>query len=144
MQRPEDLWDMQNAVEITTRQAWTQILARFRPEPSPEHRRREIRYDTGLASVALAYESAGQKFVRKGKVLNVSPNGMLLRLQDQIDAHTTVLLKLTLTEGQALLVGRVVHSTPTVGAHKVGIKLTFDNEKTPAAASRRRLQQRGY
>jgi hypothetical protein len=87
-----------------------------------------MRLDAEAGSAALAFERGSQRFLRKGKLLNVSAEGVLVRLQEQVIPETTVLLRLTLTQGEALLVGRVVHCTPTVGAFKVGIVLSFEDQ----------------
>jgi hypothetical protein len=119
---------MKSAIEMTTRQRWEEVLALYPQELFPEYRRGHNRQDTEIGIAVLAFEFESQRLLRHGKVLNISPKGVLLRIWEPINLQTMVLLRITLIQEQALLAGRVVHCTPTVGAFKVGILLTFDEE----------------
>nr|HPM23538.1 hypothetical protein [Phycisphaerae bacterium] len=59
-------------VQTTPRAQWLKIISRFPVEPSPEHRRSEVRHDVALGSVQVAYEKNGRPTLAGGKVLNVS------------------------------------------------------------------------
>ena len=117
---------MDATVVTTTREAWEKMLAAYPSPAIDEHRREETRYESDLGNAALAFESESRPVLLRGRVLNAASNGVLLRLRERIRPATEVLLRLTLVQGEATLVGQVVHCTPTVGAYKVGIQLLFD------------------
>jgi len=112
-------------VQTTPRAQWLKIISRFPVEPSPEHRRSEVRHDVALGSVQVAYEKNGRPTLAGGKVLNVSAKGVLTRPTSSMDNGTVVLLRAHLGDESVVLVGRVSHCTETVGAFKLGVTLDF-------------------
>jgi hypothetical protein len=119
---------METAAGTTNRIVWERLLSRYPQEQHPEHRREHGRRETTIGTVELSLDCETPQFAHIGKVLNMSATGLLLRLREEVEPRTPVLLRVTLTEGQATLLGRVVHCTPTVGAFKVGVFLSFDEQ----------------
>ena len=108
--------------------------------PDHGHRRREARHIAPLGTARLAYEQAGLPELQTGKVLNISDHGAMIVTRQEIPEHAVLMMKISLGEDAFLLVGRVMHSTQTVGGYKIGIKLDFpaepSTESTPATTQK--------
>jgi hypothetical protein len=97
-------------------------------EITPEIRRKHPRRTVAIGTVDVAVTHKGTSAVWPGKLLNLSPAGVLIKQRRRIDCGIPVLVRLMLADEEAILPGSVVHCTETVGGYKVGIRLLFDNE----------------
>lgn len=116
---------MESQLDRTTQQHWLEVVARHDQLRDPGHRRSEPRRVAPIGTVRLAFEDAGCPLVHSGKVLNVSGAGVMVSARHEIPAGTMMMMQMVLDGEAYLLVGRVVHSTQTVGGFKVGIELEF-------------------
>ena len=120
-----ELWE-----QIVIRcELWQQIISRFPPDETPRHRRKHGRRGGSLGPVELAFEQGGEAVTRTGTLLNVSPEGVMIKQQDKIEPGTTVVMKAIPWEEMVVLKGRVIHCTETVGGFKVGIELRFADDE---------------
>lgn len=121
----QEISDVDEPDGTTTRERWQEILAHFPPDESPEHRRQRSRGDAGYGTVTLAFTDDGKSVERTGRLLNASAAGLMVRQQGKIARGTHVVAKMILADATAVLTGRVVHCTATVGGFKIGIGLSF-------------------
>ncbi len=116
---------MEMLSELTPQQRWMEIVAPFEAIDGHEYRRTSPRVGLGIGGVQVAFVKDSVPRVIRGTALNASPGGLLLRLAEPIETHTLITVLINFESENALLCGTVVHSTQTVGAHKVGVKLQF-------------------
>jgi hypothetical protein len=113
------------AVEKTTSAGWEALVAKYPERATPEHRRQQRRRNTAIGTVQAVFKQEGRLHVRAGKVLNVSPRGVLVLQREDVSWGTKVVLQVRLGNTEALLFGKVAHCTETVGGFKVGVELRF-------------------
>ena len=111
-----------------TRELWEQIVSACRPEQASEYRRKRARRPGTLGPVELAFDQGGRVVVQTGSLLNVSSNGVMIKQREEISSDTTVMMRATPCGETAVLKGRVIHCTETVGGFKVGVELQFTGE----------------
>ena len=119
---------MLTLAETTTRELWLEFVAQQHVEITPEIRRKHPRRTVAIGTVDVAVTHKGKSAVWPGKLLNLSPAGVLIKQRRTIDSGIPVLVRLMLADEEAILPGRVIHCTETIGGYNVGIRLLFDNE----------------
>jgi hypothetical protein len=77
----------------------------------------------------LTFELEGRPVQRSGRLLNISPGGLMVKQREPIAGQTRVLVKIACDEGELALAGRVAHCTQTVDGYKVGVELLFPGQK---------------
>lgn len=128
----------QSQPQPITRERWAEVVAEYTPPlPEPLTRRRHHRGDTpGSAGVTFTPDggSPEEPIVAICNVLQISAEGLTLRSRQDIPPETQVAIDLRLGEQTLALSGQTVHSTGTVGAFKVGVKLKFVEPAAPGDA----------
>jgi hypothetical protein len=120
-----ELSDMAEPVETLTREQWEELVFRNSTKPPDEYRRGQARRDTAWEPVQLAFQKLGDSVVRNGKLMNASAGGVMVRLTENLDYGTMLVMRVIFADQPVVLVGRVVHCTETIGAYKIGIELQF-------------------
>jgi hypothetical protein len=109
-----------------TRERWLQVLSDYATaEVEPPVRRHSRRYGIEFGVVRLLYEEDGVMRDRTATLLQVSADGMMLKISKPIRNSTMLRMEITLDEHMFALRGEVAHSTQTVGGYKVGVTLHF-------------------
>ncbi len=112
------------------RDRWLEILSRcVRPEVEPPVRRKSRRYGVEFGVARLLYQEDDVPVERTAPLRDISPDGLMVKSHKRIRVGTPVWLTVTLEDTTFALVGRVAHSTQTVGGYKVGIQLHFPEEE---------------
>jgi hypothetical protein len=117
------------ATDLTSREKWEAFVAQQPEEPTPEHRRSNCRRDTAFGMAELVFTLDGRQMQRSGRVLNISPGGLMVKQREPVTGGTRVLVKIACEDGELVLAGCVVHCTETVGGYKLGVELLFPGDK---------------
>ena len=120
---------MAAATDLTSREKWEAFVAQQPEEPTPEHRRSNRRRDTAFGMAELVFTLEGRQVQRSGRVLNISPTGLMVKQREPVADGSSVLVKVGCEDGELVLSGRVMHCTETVGGYKLGIELLFPGDK---------------
>ncbi len=117
-----------SGVDVLTRSAWREVLFRHVSgiELEPIWRRRGRRYAVGFGIWRLLYHNH-QRLPMSTRVhlLNASADGLMLMCREEVPERGPVLLAYRDGEDNFVLAGEVMHSTSTVGGHKIGVALHF-------------------
>ena len=120
---------------LTSRDEWLGILARHGVGGcDPVRRRGQLRTDVewGMATVSVAgQERPAAAPPLTMTILDISSGGLRLRSFEPLPRGTGVGLAVSLGEDEAWLQGFVMHCTPMLGGHKVGVELYFGDEPKP-------------
>lgn len=118
---------VQQATQTITREAWAKIVEEHSGPSEPEYRRQHPRHDTfGSATLTLeADEGEDERQVHRCAVLQISADGLTLRSPAPVPIHKIVVIGLELADRPLVLLGKIRHSTPTIGAFKIGVQLQF-------------------
>jgi hypothetical protein len=112
-----------------SREAWQALLVRSvsAPELEPPVRRRSRRYGVWLgAAWHVAYQKRGKPVELRVKLVNASPEGVMVLSREEVSECIPVLLTFTDdAEQEYLLSGKIQHCTSTVGGYKIGVRLCF-------------------
>lgn len=128
---------------FTTQVKWFAIVARhFDLDVERMNRRlyqrRHKRYDLEFGQARVEFDAApGDAKPRRPDhltVLQISPDGLMLRGYDDIEGGTPITVTVNVGEDTAVLRGVVRHSTQTLGGFKLGVEISFDHV-TAAAQS---------
>jgi hypothetical protein len=114
--------------EMTTRTAWTRLVNRIPADGQPGPRRKHRRRSVLAGTVELNFEQDSRPVVRSGRLLNISKDGVSVKLPEKVDVRTPVITCLSFGGHDALLAGDVIYCTETAGGCRVGIQLRFENE----------------
>jgi hypothetical protein len=112
------------------RDRWLEILSRcVSPEIEPPVRRKSRRYGVESGVVRLLYQDEGVPVERTAPLREISTDGLMVKSHRRMQVGTAVWMTVTLENATFALVGRVAHSTQTVGGYKIGIRLTFPEDE---------------
>lgn len=123
---------MPDHTALTSRDDWMAILSRHGDGGYDAQRRnrvlRRIDVEWGLATISVAgLERPADAPPLTMTLLDISPNGVMLRSFEPLKRGVGIGMLLTIGEDEAWLQGYVMHCTPMLGGHKVGVQLHFDD-----------------
>lgn len=128
---------MSNDTGLTSRDDWLAIVRRNgRDEVETTHIHRAMErsgVESGLATISVAglHRPADAPPLMM-TVLDISAGGVMLRSFDPLECGAGVGLLLSLGDDEAWLQGFVMHCTPMLSGHKVGVQLCFDDAEACA------------
>ncbi len=120
-------------VRPLSRSQWEQALRRLDLLPGPDNaRRRHPRYGVAYGEVQIEFHPDNDPSLptvrRSAPIYDISAGGLMARCLRPIPPATAVRLHVTIDDRDVLLVGRVRHSTQTIGGYRVGIELIFEDD----------------
>ncbi len=113
---------------LYAREEWHRCVSTVgtpQPNPDPRNRRRDCRYTVPLARATLTLAGAESAAIVEAQVVNVSANGLMLRVRHPVSPGTPVWVDIDIDGARGALVGRIVHMTQCLGGYKLGIQLEF-------------------
>lgn len=123
---------MTENTSLTSREAWLAIVARLGaggvdPVRRREQKRTDVEWGMATVSVAGVERPAGAPPLTM-TVLDVAAGGLMLRSFEPLARGAGLGLAVSLGDDEALLQGFVMHCTPMLGGHKVGVQLHFGQD----------------
>ena len=115
-------------LDTPTLTRWREILTKHTEPLRPDYRRENERHYIESATVNLSLLEGDPSDIRPGRLLNASSSGLMIKQFDDLPVDTPTRIDLTIGEDSVTLIGRVVHSTQTLGGYKIGIQLEFDQQ----------------
>lgn len=124
---------------VTTRDQWVELVSRQfeldadRLERRMYHRRhRRHGLEYGQARIEYAADDPGvrRRPAEHLTVLQISPDGLMLRGFDPPPLGATVMLTVYVEDSVCVLRGAIRHVTQTLGGYKVGVELVFDGAES--------------
>lgn len=112
-------------VPLATREFWAAFVAdQTAPKVRSEYRRKNIRYAV-VREVRAFYERDGRHIATDVDIMEISATGMSIRARSQIEPEAVIRIQFNDVEQPFAIEGRVMHSTGTLGGHKIGLELLF-------------------
>jgi len=112
-------------VPLATEDFWREFVAhRVEIKFRKEYRRRNVRYVT-MGDARAFFERDGRQISTDVDLMELSGKGMGIRAPSHIPAETIVLVRFNDVDPPFAVKGRVMHSTGTLGGHKIGIEILF-------------------
>lgn len=87
----------------------------------------DVEFGMATLSVAGLERPAGSPPLTM-TLLDISPDGLMLRSFEPLKRGVGVGILLSVDESEASLQGYVMHCTPMLGGHKVGVQLLFGDD----------------
>src|SRR5262245_30545824 len=112
-------------VPLATEEFWREFVAlRVEVKFRKEYRRRNVRFVT-MGDARAFFERDGRQISTGVDLMELSGKGMGIRAPSHIPPETIVLVRFNDVEPPFAVKGRVMHSTGTLGGHKIGIEILF-------------------
>ena len=112
-------------VPLATEEFWREFVAhRVEVKFRKEYRRRNVRYIT-MGDARAFFERDGRQISTGVDLMELSGKGMGIRAPSHIPPETTLHIVFNDVDPAFAIRGRVMHSTGTLGGHKIGIEILF-------------------
>jgi len=126
------MYESDTEVRPVARDRWVQIMKSLSGSTETTAlRRRAPRIVVDEGQITLVFNEPGAAgappVVRAVALLDVSADGVRVRTHKPISIGTGVGMQVNVSRSRFVLLGRVVHSTPTPDGHHVGIEIVFDS-----------------